>query len=87
MDFLHCCSYANRILVDYEDRGWVHLLDMDYVECVAGDGTKVVHVNNCFLCEEACLHEEHSLTRVNYYSTERFLNEIKKSDGDTDSEE
>ena len=87
MNFSHCCQFANRILVDYEDKGWIHLLDMDYIECTLGDNTKVIHINNCFMCEESCVHEEHSLTRINYYSTEKFIDETRKPDGYSDSEE
>jgi hypothetical protein len=54
MNYSSCCSRATAIKVDWEDKGLVELLDIDYVLC---DGRRV-HVKECTNCPEHYMEEE-----------------------------
>lgn len=55
INFSNCCMKARRIMIDYEDKGWIDLLDMDRVMC----GEQVIDVRDCHDCpDHAMEHEE-----------------------------
>lgn len=58
IDFCHCCAHARRLMVDWEDRGWVHLLDMDHIICECRSEPEVVDIRNCCNCPNAAMETE-----------------------------
>lgn len=62
MDFSMSCNHCRRIMVDWEDRGILDLLDMDHVICSLGGGEQIIDIRNCTNCPHAELESEDSIS-------------------------
>jgi hypothetical protein len=51
IDFNQCCIKARPIWVDWENRGFIMLLDLDYIICE----NKIVERYRCINCEDCIL--------------------------------
>lgn len=58
IDFSCCCQHARRIIVDWEDKGVLQLLDMDHILCGCGEHPEVVDIRNCCDCPEAIMDSD-----------------------------
>jgi hypothetical protein len=54
INFSNCCMKARRIVIDYEDKGWIDLLDMDRVIC----GEQVIDIRDCRDCPDHTMQSE-----------------------------
>ena len=63
MDFSGSCSHCRRIMVDWEDKGLLDLLDMDHVICdLGGDGEQIIDIRNCTDCPLAVFVNEEEVS-------------------------
>ena len=64
MDFSTSCSHCRRLMVDWEDKGLIYLLDMEHVMCSFGDGDgeEIVSIINCIDCPNASVVSEEEMS-------------------------
>ena len=80
LNFVNACVFAQRIMVDYEDRGIVELLDMERILCHNDErhANGVLSVRECIDCGYASvegdeLSEEELETLVRWTTIGRFV--------------
>ena len=86
MDFSISCSHCRRILVDWEDKGLLDLLDMDHVMCgLGGNGEQITDIRNCTDCPHATIVDGEEMSDVELKEWIRWSIFRRFSFGDTEA--
>lgn len=62
VDYSGCCQHGRRVMVDWEDKGVLQLLDMDHIMCGCGQYPEIIDIRNCQGCPEAVIEGDLDMT-------------------------